>query len=107
MHVIRQTKIAILDILIQLPFNVDSSFSTEKTAISLIRKSVTYSSDPLSSRHGTAEQPETPLPESDEAETVMLRTDENDANGQETKTPAVPLVTDVPKGPDASERRVE
>ena len=33
MHVIRQTKIAILDILIQLPFNVDSSLSTEKTAI--------------------------------------------------------------------------
>ena len=51
-----------------------------------------------------AEQPETPLPESDEAKTV-IRTDENNANGQEIKTPAVPLVTDVPKGPDASERR--
>ena len=50
------------------------------------------------------EQPETPLPESDEAETV-IRIDENDANGQGIKTPAVPLVTDVPKGPDASERR--
>ena len=51
-----------------------------------------------------AEQPETPLSESDEAETV-IRTDENDTNGQEIETPAVPLVTDVPKGPDASERR--
>ena len=51
-----------------------------------------------------AEQPETPLPESDEGKT-LIRTDENDANGQEIKTPAVPLVTDVPKGPDASERR--
>ena len=51
-----------------------------------------------------AEPPETPLPESDEAETV-IRTDENDVNGQEIKTPAVPLVTDVPKGLDASERR--
>ena len=51
-----------------------------------------------------AEQPESPLPESDEVKTV-IRTHENDANGQEIKTPAVPLVTDVPKGPDASERR--
>ena len=52
----------------------------------------------------TAEPPETPLPESEEAETVT-RADENDANGHEIKTPAVPLVTDVPKSPDAGERR--
>ena len=51
-----------------------------------------------------AEPPKTPLPESEEAETVT-RADENDANGQEIKTPAVLLVTDVPKSPDADERR--
>ena len=50
-----------------------------------------------------AEQPETPLPESDEAETV-IHTDKNDSNSREIKTPTVSLVTDVPKGPDAGER---
>lgn len=48
-----------------------------------------------------AESPETPLPESVEAETVTSA-DENDANGQEIKTPAVPLVTDVPQKPGFS-----
>ena len=48
-----------------------------------------------------AESPETPLPESVEAETVTSA-DENDANGQEIETPAVPLVTDVPQKPGFS-----
>lgn len=45
-----------------------------------------------------AESPEIPLPVSEEAETVTSA-DENDGNGQEIKTPAVPLVTvtDVPQ----------
>ena len=48
-----------------------------------------------------AESPEIPLPVSEEAETVTSA-DENDANGQEIKTPAVPLVTDVPQKPACS-----
>ena len=48
--------------------------------------------------------PETTLPQSYEVEAV-IRNDEIDANGQEIKTPAVPLVAEVTKGPDASERR--
>lgn len=48
-----------------------------------------------------AESPEIPLPVSEEAETVTSA-DENDANGQEIKTPAVPLVTDVPQKPGCS-----
>ena len=51
-----------------------------------------------------AEPPETPLPESYKAETVN-RTGEVDANGQEIKTPTVSLVAELPKGPDAGERR--
>ena len=43
-----------------------------------------------------AESPEIPLPVSEEAETVTSA-DENDGNGKEIKTPAVPLVTDVPQ----------
>lgn len=61
-------------------------------------------SDPQMLTEAPAEPPETPLPESDTAKTV-IRSDENDANDQETKTPAVPVVTDIPKGPDASQVR--